>query len=718
MNSVILPPRYYRTHFFEMLDFVHEQYRPLLESREINFISELKDLSESAQCIFVRMVNRKGRIFDSKKFIKYSEIDQVEDSFEELRTHNFVRNLNQTDLKELIQYLTKPQLMNWCLQCGIATLKTTPREELVILAHKHSNELQVNKLTVKNLLVQQKLEEMEFILFLFFGSIQKNLTLYALRDLGIRQSQTLKAKFVPRYVTKKEALDEYFFVKALSTPWSEMTEEEIHVLYKKVSSYSDLAKGSQNLKSELFYQFGEYWAEGNPNLSVEAYRLSHSPKAREKRARLLYKSELKAECQSLLEEIQKEPRSDEELLFAEDFSLRKFNKKRKSTVTEILHQAREIKISDSYLKRPELGVCAYFESKGHRATFAENSLWNSLFGVIFWNELFESEMARLHNPFERSPSDLIGPEFYHNHEKEIEAKLSLLTQDQEAQKLILRTVVAHYGKLNDLFRWHADLGRDLISFLQKTKNRDVGKILRTIAQNYKTHHVGFPDLMVEKDGEIQFIEVKAEGDSLRAGQLSRLRLLKEAGFGVEVLRVRWETDPNQVYTVVDIETTGGSANFHRITEIGAVKIQNGKVIEEFQTLINPGRPIPGFITGITGITNDMVKDAPAFKDIAEKLFEFLKDTVFVAHNVRFDYGFIQKEFERLGIDFVRPLLCTCAGLRKTHPGLTSYGLKNLTNHFRIEMEQHHRALSDARAAAQLLLIMNNQRAHPGLETVL
>ncbi len=709
MNAVVLPPRYYRTHFFEMLNFVEEHYYQLLEPRELKFISQLKSLSENAQCIFVRMVNRKGNIFDQKKFAKYAEIDNLEGSFQELQNHGFIRKLIPADTGELIQFLTKPQLQKWCGLCGLTVVKTISGEELLSFARSKVIELQVENLTVQNLIVQQKSEELEYILFLFFGSVQKNLTLYTLRDLGIRQSQTLKTKFVPRFITKKEAQDEYFFVKSLISPWSKMTAAEIDSLYTKATSYSDLTKGSQNLKSELLFQFGEYWAETNPEQAAQAYGLSISAKAREKMARLFYKLDKKSDCQALLEDMQKQPRSDEELLFAEDFSLRKFNKKRKSTVTEILHQAREIKISDSYLKRPELGVCAYFENEGYQATFSENNLWNSLFGLIFWSELFESENARIHNPFERSPSDLIGPEFYLNHEPEIEAKISLLSQSNEAQKLILRTVVLHYGKLNDLFRWHTDLGRDLISFLQKCGSRDVGKILLTIAQNYQTHHVGFPDLMIEKDGNIQFIEVKAEGDNLRPGQLSRLRLLKEAGFGVEVLRVRWETDPNQIYTVVDVETTGGTANFHRITEIGAVKIQNGKIVEEFQTLINPGRAIPNFITGLTGITNEMVKDAPTFNDISEKLFEFFKGTVFVAHNVRFDYGFIQREFERAGIQFVRPLLCTCAGLRKTHPGLSSYGLKNLASHFQIDMDQHHRAMSDARAAARLLIIMNECR---------
>jgi DNA polymerase-3 subunit epsilon len=98
----------------------------------------------------------------------------------------------------------------------------------------------------------------------------------------------------------------------------------------------------------------------------------------------------------------------------------------------------------------------------------------------------------------------------------------------------------------------------------------------------------------------------------------------------------------------------------------------------------------------------MVADAPLFAEVAEQVARFTEDTVFVAHNVNFDYGFIKQEFARLEQNFRRPKMCTVREMRRTYPGLPSYSLANLTKHFRIEMEQHHRALSDAKAAAELL----------------
>lgn len=339
-------------------------------------------------------------------------------------------------------------------------------------------------------------------------------------------------------------------------------------------------------------------------------------------------------------------------------------------------------------------------------------LWLSLFGVLFWTELFEGEHAAIHNPFERGPGNLFGADFYERNAAAIEAKLTLLKDPAKGRALILETIEVNAGRLNDVFQWHPSLAETLPWFVERSGGLNLDHVLRTMAKKFEAAHSGFPDVMVEKDGVIRFIEVKAEGDSLRANQLAKLRLLREAGYEVEVLRVRWEADPNQSYAIVDVETTGGSPGFHRVTEVAAVKVRNGQVIEEFQTLVNPGRPIPSFITRLTGITNEMVSSAPTFQEIAPKLQEFLGDSIFVAHNVSFDYGFIQREFARAEIEFTRPKLCTCAGMRKAYPGLSSYGLKNLTAHFQIKLEQHHRALADARAASELFLLMNGKKT-PG-----
>ena len=159
------------------------------------------------------------------------------------------------------------------------------------------------------------------------------------------------------------------------------------------------------------------------------------------------------------------------------------------------------------------------------------------------------------------------------------------------------------------------------------------------------------------------------------------------------------------YAVVDIETTGGNAGGSRITEI-AVLIHNGKeVIERWETLVNPQQYIPLYITALTGISNEMVYEAPLFQDIAKELFHLLSNRVFVAHNVNFDYSFVRHQLEEAGYKWTAPKLCTVRAARKIKPGLPSYSLGNLCRSLDISLENRHRAGGDADATAVLLSLL-------------
>ena len=157
----------------------------------------------------------------------------------------------------------------------------------------------------------------------------------------------------------------------------------------------------------------------------------------------------------------------------------------------------------------------------------------------------------------------------------------------------------------------------------------------------------------------------------------------------------------QEYAIVDIETTGGNASHSRITEIAIVIHDGEKVVDRWETLINPQKEIPAAIFALTGITNEMVSDAPIFDLISDRVFELLSDRVFVAHNVNFDYSFVRHELERAGLKFTAKKLCTVRAARKIKPGLPSYSLGRLCSSLEIDLENRHRAGGDADATAIL-----------------
>lgn len=156
-----------------------------------------------------------------------------------------------------------------------------------------------------------------------------------------------------------------------------------------------------------------------------------------------------------------------------------------------------------------------------------------------------------------------------------------------------------------------------------------------------------------------------------------------------------------MYSVVDIETTGNGFRGQRITEISIFVFDGKKVVDEFTSLVNPEQNIPPFITNLTGITNAMVRTAPKFYEIAKKVQQLTMDTIFVAHNVNFDYNIIKEEFKDLGFDFTRKKLCTVRLSRKIIPGLKSYSLGNICSAEGIHIADRHRAKGDAEATVEL-----------------
>jgi DNA polymerase-3 subunit epsilon len=168
-----------------------------------------------------------------------------------------------------------------------------------------------------------------------------------------------------------------------------------------------------------------------------------------------------------------------------------------------------------------------------------------------------------------------------------------------------------------------------------------------------------------------------------------------------------------MYAIVDIETTGGYASAHDITEIAIVLHDGIQVTEVFETLIKPSVPIPYFIQSLTGINHAMVADSPSFAAMAQVIFNKLQGRVFVAHNVNFDYSFVKHHLSKAGLDLVAPKLCTVRLSRKVFPTLPSYSLGNLCRHFSIGIENRHRAGGDALATAQLFthILRNDGATH-------
>ena len=165
-----------------------------------------------------------------------------------------------------------------------------------------------------------------------------------------------------------------------------------------------------------------------------------------------------------------------------------------------------------------------------------------------------------------------------------------------------------------------------------------------------------------------------------------------------------------MYAIIDVETTGGSPSIDRIIEIAVIVYDGQNILEQYSSLVNPRRNIDKYVTQLTGITDKMVKNAPTFEEIQDKIWQLTEGNIFVAHNVKFDYGMIRSEYKRIGTDFVRKHIDTVTLSQKVLPGFSSYSLGSLCDSLGIIIENRHRALGDAEATVKLLDIILQQSA--------
>ena len=161
------------------------------------------------------------------------------------------------------------------------------------------------------------------------------------------------------------------------------------------------------------------------------------------------------------------------------------------------------------------------------------------------------------------------------------------------------------------------------------------------------------------------------------------------------------------FVVVDVEATGAKTPPNRLIELGAFRIRDGRIVDKFLTLVNPEIPIPRFVASLTGISNEMVRRAPVFADVAPRWLDFVSDSVLIAHNAPFDTSFLNHEISRVypGHRMVNPHLCTVKLSRRVLPYLVNHRLDTIASHFSIPIVSRHRAGSDALATAEIFLLL-------------
>lgn len=745
-----LPTYYYLSHFHEFLKFVAGPCVTLLDDDDRLFLQRFTGLSQAAQCLIVRFINRKS-IFLKPTSYQYEEIENIPANFDLLFAQAWFKPLSPECVIDFIEHLTKGEIVQLIDElnavCSAADFsikaprfeykKSHSKAQLIECLLSEAQATDICSTDLAKEYWQGNFEDtVSYFLYLYFGNFHARLNQFSMRDLGVMRTRKEQAQVRARFADIESAKSTF----ALHSQYHEvkkqfsLIKQQVGTLQKLEINPTSVTKQNQKSAKHLYIleQLSHIpEARGAKALEIEAklrlllasellneddnsaialLKKINNDSAQEKWVREAYKKGYRQEVETELENIIQAPLSENLLAFAEDFLARKFHKKRTSILTDMLRQnSQTIAIDEMHKGAVEKGVLAYYKRQNCLALHTENEIWRSLFGLYFWHEIFDLEGLGLSNEFEHVPTSLKTNQFYAIATEQIEERLASTKSKPTLIQQITQSAAKHYGKGNVLFRWRKNLLERVNLLINHSELDSLLALLKAMTQDWHNLSDGFPDLMVIQAKALRFEEVKSEGDQLRRNQLLSIQKLQSLGFDVRITNVNWTIDPMQAYAVIDIETTGGSAQHHRITEVGMVKVVGGKIVAQWQSLINPQRRIPPNITALTGIDNELVSSAPLFAEVADDIEAFTEGCVFVAHNVNFDYGFIKQEFGRLERHYRRPKLCTVREMRKHYKGLPSYSLAQLSKHFGINMQRHHRAMSDALAASELLNMINEKR---------
>ncbi|MCE2571097.1 exonuclease domain-containing protein [Motilimonas eburnea] len=711
-----LPEKYYLSHFFELLRFIKTTSWHLLTPAQQQQLAQVQGLTEPALCLLVRIVNRKSRFVQWSQ-LNYDEIPDRDAALAELKAQQLVSSAASSPLTDLLPELNKAQLQAICVSANVAAMPAASAKKQLWYqcALDHSDAIDTDQHELCQAYLHSDFRALfEYGLFLYFGHLGGTLAQFAMRDLGMLK--TMAGSSAPSLNAHFDQLDEaqsgYYYIQQLRLlkQWGEAAKQQAAEELLSEASVIPVGSYASDKFDLLSYKLGVQLFEQDQAQGLALLALSGHASAQEKRIRLLYQQGELSTCQQLLNAILDDGSDEHLVFFAQDFLRLKFSAQRTSMLTDMLRNAAPaIALDEAFVGSPEQGVIDHYQRQGVTAIHGENQIWRALFCLTFWPQLYLDDKSQLSNEFSLLPKTIKDNTFYATFSAEIEARLAQLQTPAAFKAWLVQQVAQHYGKPNGFMFWHDDLLQDLALLVDHAPSQALTNHLRLMSQQYLSVKDGYPDLIGVKDGQLFAQEIKAPGDSLRRNQWIRIQQLSQAGFAISIQPVVWQLDPQQPYVIVDVETTGGHKDYDRITEIAMVKVVAGKVVDTFTSLVNPLRHIPQRITALTGISNQMVADAPEFTQLAQGVDEFSQGAIFVAHNVNFDMGMVKSEFARCGLDYRRAKLCTVVLARKWLPGYDSYSLANICSARGINLQGHHRALNDALATAELFIEINNLR---------
>ena len=568
-EKIELPPKYYLTYFQYLIDFVKKKYQHILNETEQQFLADFEALTENEKCLFIRFCNRTGTFFRTEK-LKYVEIENIPESLNGLIDKGFIESLSENHLLEAAEVLdifNKSELIELAKMLNLETRgKASLKKEEVLdwllavgnwedMIYLLNLEDYANIHVLPHSLVKVvKQTEVQMLKFLFFGSRHGDMTEFVTRDLGFQSYEKFDEDKMVAYFQTRQEVEDKLKVSLAREDFYLMQQADIEILdiynwfmdwtethRKELSEIAILTYGTFSLRVALYLEKKKALDE-----ALIIFRLTEESPSRERQVRILDKQKNREEAKALCELILAEPQNATEQFFAEDYLNRieaiLLKKKSKKAVTQQLHNSDSITIAATWKRQVEFGVIDYYQNRGMKAEFTENHLWRSLFGLLFWDIIFDTDSLAIHHPLQRSPSDLFKPTFFEKRKEKMEERLKMLEDEDATIVYMNRIFFEKFGLTNPLVQWYGGLFPLILTLLERLSPEQITLITLEMAKNLRQNLRGFPDLFIWADGEYSFIEVKSPTDSLSNQQLFWLRFFESVNVRSKVLRVEWAVE--------------------------------------------------------------------------------------------------------------------------------------------------------------------------------
>ncbi|MDO6705640.1 VRR-NUC domain-containing protein [Photobacterium sp. 1_MG-2023] len=546
-TSPELAPDYYRQNFEILLEEVDRQYQDLLSQAERRWMADYHELPDCAKLLYIRLLSRKSLFFRVSR-LNYPEIDTVRQAIVSLLHSGFISQSQANWPKEsLLNLFTKPELLAsfdacsypalWQAYPALRQLKKAALVEAIVCQIPDC--LSLNDTLIR---VEHQRHLTTFLL-LFFGNQYQDLSQFVLADLGLHRFEAYQTDTNTRLFQQRHHIVQWLQLETLAQHYDTIAaakQPDAMAAFAKTlppaSDWPPLERHRQRLLNRVARDLERC---GRFDLALYLFSRSALPPSRERQVRILIQFNRPQTALAICQSMRQQPHHEEELEIAERLKL-KLNRMLKRPAQPAAREqfCEETLHLPATGLRVELAVVAHYQQQGWTVHYTENALLCALFGLAFWDIIFSPVSGAFLNPFQRAPRDMYHPEFKTRREAMLTSRLEAIRTGQWQEWL---TVFHHkQGITNDWVNWALVSPELITNTLACLTPEHRHTILSRLLFDPRQNRSGQPDLILLKNGQLRWVEVKGPGDTLQANQKRWLRLFQQCGLDARINHVVWQ----------------------------------------------------------------------------------------------------------------------------------------------------------------------------------